>query len=179
MTRIDSLPERKRIAVTVLTVFLVSVALGLLVRGKYPAANYSIGEIEASIARLENDIGRARQYPALPDVEATVDAITRLSAIAGIKLALLSAESAAKLEGIVPPENDGRMAIASATQVTGTGATTPQTLAGRMLWLWNLQHFPVDLLRVSTRTDGGFEAILYLRGNTIHQSAGAGHANSQ
>lgn len=168
MIWIDSVPERKRIAVVVLGAFLVSVALGLLVRGKYPTANYPIGEVEASIAALEVEIAQVRQFPVLPDVETTIDAITHMAAIAGIELTLVPPESAAKLDGIVTPANDGRLAIASAIKAAGADAATPHTLVGRLLWLRNLQQLPIDLLRVSTRPDGGLDAILYLRGKTIH-----------
>ena len=172
MRQFTAMPENLRMPLVALVTLVLTLPAGLLIRDRFPVPEYPLEPLRSRISQLRNDIGQAQKLPLLPDVETTFVAISWLGQGAGIKVSLLDKAAVKKLSNLQLPENDGRLALAS---INETGAmNVGVSLIDRLLWLWDLKRYPVDLLQVSTQANGVIKAVLYLRGNTRHNDSAAG-----
>ncbi|MEL0583911.1 MAG: hypothetical protein AAES65_03370 [Candidatus Thiodiazotropha sp. (ex. Lucinoma kazani)] len=169
MRQLTTLPENLRMTLVVLITLILALLVGLLIRDRIPVREYPLEPLRTRISQLRNHIDQAKQLPLLPDVETTTIAISWLGQGAGIKVSLLDKTAAKRLSNLPLPENDGRLAIASINEAEGKEIGV--SLIDRLLWLWDLKRYPVDLLQVTTQGNGDIKAVLYLRGNTQHNAS--------
>ena len=169
MRHLTTIPENLRMTIVVLITLMPALLVGLLIRDRFPVQEYPVEQLRTRISQLQGNIDQAQQLPLLPDVETTYVAISWLGQGAGIKVSLLDKAATQKLNNLRLPENDGRLAIASINDADDLEIGL--SLIDRLLWLWDLKHYPVDLLQVSTQANGGIKAVLYLRGNTQHNAS--------
>ncbi|MCG7870999.1 MAG: hypothetical protein JAZ11_02725 [Candidatus Thiodiazotropha lotti] len=170
MRQLTAMPENLRMTLVVLITLILTLLVGLLIRDRFPVQEYPLEQLRTRISQLRNHINQAQQLPLLPDVETTTIAISWLGQGAGIRVTLLDKGAIDKLSNLQLPENDGRLAIASINDTDDLEIGL--SLLDRLLWLWSLKRYPVDLLQVSTQANGDIKAVLYLRGNTRHNASG-------
>lgn len=172
MRHLTTIPKNLRLGATIAAALILALALGLLLRDRFPVREYPVEQLRERISQLRSNIDQAKQLPLLPDVETTTIAISWLGQGAGIKVSLIDKTATQKLNNLPLPENDGRLAIATINDADSLEIGL--SLIDRLLWLWDLKRYPVDLLQISTQANGDIKAVLYLRGNTQHNASAPG-----